>query len=117
MTRSKSDFNLDMGSMSSESEVSLLPTLTMAEMKEIEAQAQAEVAAELKANLRKDFLARTKAELKKQVLFKAGTDEKGEVLERILIDLPKFAADIRLDGIIYSHRHSYVFGQARAAVI
>ena len=93
------------------------PTLSMAEMKEIEAQAREEVNKELKARLKADFLAKTKADLKKKALFSAGTNAVGDKLERVRIDLPKFSNRITLDGIIYLHGMTYDFTQQQAAVV
>lgn len=93
------------------------PLLTAAEMKEIEAQASKEVQEELKAKLRQDYLSKTKAELKKKALFVEGKDAKGENVDRILIDLPKFSDRITLDGVIYFHNVTYSFTAQKAATI
>lgn len=93
------------------------PTLTMEEMREIQAQAKKEVDEELKAKLRADFLSKTKADMKKRILFTEGESAKGPSIERILIDLPKFSDRITLDGVMYMHGCIYAFTPAKAATI
>ena len=94
-----------------------MPTLTMDEMKDLEAQARAEVEADLKARLKDDFLKKTKQDMKRRALFREGTNDKGELLERIQVLLPKFSDRITLDGVIYFHGCSYDFGPAQAATV
>jgi hypothetical protein len=124
MGRKKStDLHIDLGAMPEPTPVSALshdaelPTLTMDEMKEIQAQARAEVDAELKAKLRSDFLAKTKSDMKKKALFVEGSGDRGQFVERIRIDLPKFSDRITLDGTIYFHGATYPFAPATAAVV
>lgn len=94
-----------------------LPTLSMDEMKALEAQAREEINAELKARLKADFLAKTKADLKKKAFFVEGKDAKGAQIERIYLNLPKFNDRITLDGVIYFHGCTYNFTPGAAAVI
>lgn len=124
MARRKGDLSLDLGALPElPMHVSHVPepdaplTLSMDEMKEIEAQAKAEVDAELKKQLRADYLAKTKADLKKKTMFARGQNDKGEKLEEIFIDLPKFSDRITLDQVVYMHGYKYSFSPAKAAVI
>ena len=97
--------------------VSDMPTLTMEEMRELEAQARAEVQVELKAKLKADFLAKSKSDIKKKALFSEGHNDPGQAIERITINLPKFSDRITLDGVIYFHNGTYGFAPPKAAVI
>lgn len=94
-----------------------MPTLSLDEMREIEAQARKEVQVELKARLKSDFLAKSKADIKKKVLFQEGHGDVSQKAERITIDLPKFSDRITLDGVIYFHGGTYGFTPPKAAVI
>ena len=121
MARKKPTLPIGLGDMPADAEPHttdvLVPTLTLEEMQEIEAQAREEVNKELKARLKADFLAKTKSDLKKKALFKDGVDSKADVIERIRIDLPKFSNRITLDGVIYLHGQTYSFSQPQAAVV
>lgn len=120
MTRKKASTlrNVDLGDLPGQPLAPAeAPLLSIADMKEIEAQAQREVQEELKEKLRSDYLSQVKADLKKKALFVAGKDDKGEHLERILIDLPKFSDRITLDGCAYFHGISYSFNAKKAATI
>lgn len=108
--------NVDLGAIPDPA-VAEAPLLSIADMKEIEAQAAREVQEELKAKLRSDYLEKTKSALKKKALFVEGKGDKGDVLEKILIDLPKFSDRITLDGVVFFHGRAYDFNTSKAATI
>lgn len=91
--------------------------LSPAEMEEIEAEAAAEVARELKADQIKEFKAAAKQKLKKQTLFQAGKDEEGDDTEMVLITLAQHMPYIRLDSNIYYQGRAYRLGRKTAAVV
>lgn len=91
--------------------------LTDEEMSRLEAEAQAEVQEELRANLADEYKKNYKAQLKREALFRKGKDEEGEDLVDVLIDLPSFCPDIRLDGVIYTNGETYKMGRAKAASV
>lgn len=93
------------------------PLLSIADMKEIEAQAVREVQEELRAKMRSDYLEQKKLELKKKALFIEGKNDKGNIFEKIFIDLPKFSDRITTDGTVYFHGKDYTFNPTKAATI
>lgn len=119
MPRKKPTPGVQLGAFPVEPEapVSDMPTLTLAEMQELEAQARAEVQVELKAKLKADFLAKSKSDIKKKALFAEGQHDPANQVERIIINLPKFSDRITLDGVVYFHGGNYGFATPKAAVI
>lgn len=93
------------------------PQLTEEEIERLEAEAHEEVAKELKANLAKEYKDNFKASLKRKALFRDADNDEGDDLVPILIDLPTFCQNIKLDGVTYSQGVTYKVGRAKAAVI
>ncbi len=91
--------------------------LSEAEMERLEQEAEEEVASELKANMAEEYKKNHKAMLKRKALFRAGKNDVGDDLVEVLIDLPPYCEDIRLDGVIYAVNQTYKMGHNKAAVI
>lgn len=108
--------NIDLGAIP-DPIIAEAPLLSIADMKEIEAQAVREVREELRTKMRGDYLEQKKSELKKKALFVEGKGDKGNILEKILIDLPKFSDRITIDGVVFFHGRAYDFNPAKAATI
>ena len=83
----------------------------------LELEASEEVAKEAKAEKRKAFKLAAKQRLKKQALFQAGKDDTGENLTSVLIQLPNFQDEIRLDGMRYINGRVYQVGPGKLAVL
>lgn len=93
------------------------PSLSEDEMARLEEEAREEVEKELKADLAREYKENFKLNLKRKALFKDATDEEGDGMVTILIDLPPFCPDIRLDGVRYFPGQTYTVGQAKAATL
>lgn len=91
--------------------------LTEDEMVRLEEEARKEVEEELKANLAKEYKENFKANLKRKALFRDAENEEGDGMIDILIDLPPFCPDIRIDGVSYLPGQTYRVGKAKAATL
>lgn len=98
-------------------ELELIGELSEKEKLEIEKEAKSEIAKEAKAEKRKEFKAAAKQRLKKKALFQAGKDDEGNDTQPILIQLPNFQDEIRLDGKRYLNGRVYHLNPGTAAVV
>lgn len=114
--------NINLGDVSTEQEETRpvkakgAITLTMEEMKVLEAEAIAEFEEEAKAELMEEFKAKTKAALRKKIKFK---DEEAisDVYETVTVELAKHADRITIDGVVYLHGLTYKVSHAKACAM
>jgi hypothetical protein len=95
----------------------VVPQLTEAEKRKIEAEARKEVEKEQHKKAAAEYKEHIKKQLETQMRAAANIAEDGEGIEEIRIELAKYTMYIMLDGKVFYHGYTYKFGKKQAAVI
>lgn len=93
------------------------PELTAKEKEAIEAEARAEVVADLKAAAMEQYKEQAKLKIQGEMMFRAGKNSKGKNTEKVLLDLASYPKYIMLDGAVYHSGRTYNVDQGVAAVL